>query len=189
MSFIILTLRALRIEIIMVILLSASPYLHANLSNTGSVYSMNIDVSGTVVANGTCTFDNNNALQVDFNEVKLVTTGPDKVRLEGEYLRPMVSQFSCTGDTNGLLQMMFSGSSSSYETVNGTQVLAVDKGIVGVELLVNGIAQDMGKWFNVDQTTPPTLDAKLIQLTEDNSQHVVSGDPFTASGTLLIAFN
>lgn len=164
-------------------------HVYAAPGNTGDVDSLQINISGTVVANGTCTFNQGGTLQVDFGEVKLKASGTSTVELAGSYLRPMVSDFFCDGDTAGLLQMKFTSSAGSYQTYQGVQVLATDKSVVGIELLVDGSPQNMGEWFTVDQVAGPALKAQLIQLSSTNSDNVVSGDLFTASGTLTLAFN
>jgi len=158
-------------------------------ADTGDVDTMDISISGTIVANGACTFNQGGTLQIDFGEVKLKPMGDNTVQLDGDYLKPLTTDFSCSGDSAGLLQMSFTSASGSYETFEGTEVLGADKGIVGIELLVNGTAQSMGTWFNVDSNNPPSLQAKLVQVSSTNSQNVVNGDVFTASGTLKLAFN
>ncbi|EOC1567567.1 MrfF [Cronobacter dublinensis] len=157
--------------------------------NTGDVYNANINISGVVTANGSCNFNEGDSLLVDFNEVKLLSTGDNTVELQGEYTKPVMSSFTCSGDSSGAMQMEFNSSSGSYETYNGTKVLSTDKGIVSVQLLVNGVAQSMGQWFSIDQKNPPTLQAKLVQTSTINTSNVISGDKFTASGTLVTAFN
>ncbi|WP_259567509.1 fimbrial protein [Enterobacter sichuanensis] len=158
-----------------------------SLANTGDQYTLNINISGTVVANGSCTFNQGGTLYVDFGDVKLKSTGTGTVQLDGDYTRPLTSDFHCMGDTAGLLQMEFTSASAAYEVYNGINVLGTDRGVVGIQLLVNGTPQTMGAWFSIDQASPPTLQAQLVQLT--TSSGVVSGDLFTASGTLTIAFN
>lgn len=158
-------------------------------ADTGSKYSLNVSISGTVVANGSCTFNQGGTLNVDFGSVKLQNTGSSTVQLQGDYQRKLTSDFFCTGDTAGLLQMQFTSASGSYETYNGKQVLATSKGIVAIQLLVNGAPQDMGEWFSVDQMSTQALQAQLVQVSTDNSSNVTSGDTFTASGTLTLAFN
>lgn len=168
-----------------------APVLNAQaaLGNAGDVDSMNINITGTVVANGSCTFNQGGTLQVDFGEVKLKGSGTNTVELAGDYSKSLVSDFFCDGDTAGLLQMKFTSTSGSYETYQGAQVLAADKNIVGIELLVNGAPQNMGEWFNVDQNAAPALKAQLVQLSTTNSESIVSGDVFSASGTLTLGFN
>lgn len=159
---------------------------HMAFANTAST---NVNISGLLVANGSCSFNEGGAIQVDFGSVLLQSTGATTVQLDGNYLQPLTSSFTCTGDTAGLLQMKFTSSTGSYETYSGSKVLGTDKGIVSVQLLVDGAVQDMGKWFNVDQAHPPVLQAKLVQTSTVNTAKVVSGDVFSASGTLIMAFN
>ncbi|EOI3503826.1 fimbrial protein [Cronobacter dublinensis] len=159
------------------------------LANSGDQSSMNINISGTITSNGSCKFDQSGAQQVDFGEVRLQATSATGVQLDGNYQKPIASSFTCSGDSAGLLQMKFISTSGSYATYQGTKVLGTDKGIVGIELIVNGSAQTMDSWFTIDQDSPPTLEAKLVQISTDNTQNVVSGDIFTASGSLVMAFN
>lgn len=158
-------------------------------ANQGDKYSLNINISGTLVANGSCTFNQGGTLNVDFGPVKLKNMGNNTVELEGNYQRPLTSDFTCSGDTAGLLQMQFTSASGSYQTYNGKQVLETSKGIVAIQLLVNGVAQSMGQWFNVDQASTQTLQAQLVQISTSNSNNVATGDTFSASGTLTMAFN
>lgn len=171
------------------LLLSASSLAQFAAADAGDKYSLNIDISGTVVANGSCTFNEGGALKVDFGEVKLKGTGSNTVELDGNYQRNLTSDFTCSGDTEGLLQMQLTSASGSYETYNGIKVLGTDKGIVGIQLLLNGAPQNMGQWFTVDKNAMPALQAQLVQISSVNSGNVVSGDTFTASGTLTLAFN
>lgn len=159
------------------------------LANSGDQSSMNINISGTITSNGSCKFDQSGAQQVDFGEVRLQATSATGVQLDGNYQKPIASSFTCSGDSAGLLQMKFISTSGSYATYQGTKVLGTDKGIVGIELIVNGSAQTMDSWFTINQDSPPTLEAKLVQISTDNTQNVVSGDVFTASGSLVMAFN
>ncbi len=159
---------------------------HSAFGNTASV---NVNISGQLVANGSCTFNEGGAIQVNFGTVKLQGTGATTVELEGNYIQPLTDTFTCTGDSGGLLQMKFTSATGSYETYSGIKVLGTDKGIVAIQLLVDGTAQEMGKWFDIDQAHPPVLQAQLVQISTDNKSNIVSGDVFTASGTLTMAFN
>lgn len=157
--------------------------------NTGDNDSMDINITGTVVANGSCTFNQGGTLNVDFGEVKLMSSGTNTVELSGDYRKSLVSDFFCDGDTDGLLQMKFTSTTGTYETYQGAQVLAADKAFIGIELLVNGAPQNMGEWFTIDQNAAPALKAQLVQLNTTTSESIVSGDVFSASGTLTMAFN
>lgn len=157
----------------------------------GSTGDLTINMSGTLVANSSCTFNEGDALQVDFGDVQLNGGANNTVEMDGEYSKSMPADFTCIGETGGLglLQMKFTSTSGSYETWQGTSVMAVDKGIVGIAMQVNGTAKNMDEWFDVDPDAMPVLTAKLVQLSTTNSQNVVSGDIFSASGTLTLAFN
>ncbi|MFA9594334.1 fimbrial protein [Citrobacter telavivensis] len=167
------------------------PPAQAAPGSTGDKYSLDINMYGTLMANSSCTFNEGGPLQVDFGDVQLKEGDNNTVEVDGEYSKPMPSDFTCIGETGGLglLQMKFTSTSGSYETWQGTAVMAVDKGIVGIEMQVNGTAQNMDEWFDVDPDAMPVLTAKLVQLSTTNSQNVVSGDKFNASGTLTLAFN
>ena len=157
--------------------------------NPGSTYSLNISIDGTITANGTCTFNQSGGLTVDFGEVRLQAGANNTVTMEGEYRKPLTSDFTCSGDSAGLLQMKLSSTGGGDKTYNGVQVLDTDKGIVGIELLVNGTPQSTGSWFTVDQQSLPALEAELVQTSTSNSSNVASGDTFTAAATLIMAFN
>ena len=163
----------------------------ADPGNAGSKFTLAINMSGTLVANSSCTFNEGGPLQVNFQDVKLKGGEGNTVLLDGEYIQPMPADFSCDGDPGGLglLQMKFTSTSGSYETWQGLSVMAVDKGIVAIEMLVNGTPKSMDEWFTVDPDAMPTLKAQLVQISTTNTQNVVSGDLFSASGTLMLAFN
>lgn len=158
-------------------------------ADTGSKYQLDMNITGTVVANGSCTFNQNGTLNVNFGSVLLKNTGNNTVQLDGDYMKPLTSEFYCTGDTKGLLQMRFTSASGTYITYNGNQVLATDKDIIAIELLKDGVPTNMGEWFDVDQNSQPKLQAQIVQISADNTSNVTSGTMFSASGTLTMAFN
>jgi len=159
------------------------------LANKGSTYSLNITIGGTITANGSCKFNQGGALTVDFGEVRLQGNADNSVTMTGVYRKPIVSDFTCSGDSGGLLKFKLSNTGGGEKTYNGVQVLDTDKGIVGIELLVNGVAQSTGSWFTVNQDSLPSLEAQLVQTSTSNSSNVVGGDTFTAAATLVMAFN
>jgi len=158
------------------------------MANTGSTYSLNIAIDGTIMVNGSCKFNQGGNLTVDFGEVQLQGSADNTVTMNGTYRKPIVSNFTCSGDSAGLLQMKLSNTGGE-KTYNGVQVLDTDKGIVGIELLVNGVAQSTGSWFTINPDSPPSLEAQLVQTSTTNSSNVVSGDTFTTTATLVMAFN
>lgn len=182
-------MKLLMIMCLVIVFNSNAAHAKTNLTASGAASSTNINISGVLVANGTCTFDQGGAQTIDFGKVLLISTGSNTVELTGDYQKTLSSNFTCSGDSEGLLQMKFTSSTGSYETYNNKKILGTDKGIVGIELLVDGTAQNMDEWFSVDKKSLPVLQAKLVQFSTANTNNVVSGDKFTASGTLVLAFN
>lgn len=155
-------------------------------ADTGDQAKMNINISGTVVANGSCTFNRGGTLAVDFGQVILQQISDSTYQLAGSYEKVLASDISCTGDTEGLLQLRFTSSTGDYSMLDDKKVMGVDKGPVGIELMVNDNAQSMDEWWSLDQDSPPVLKARLVKLNNDS---FTSGDTFSASGTLTMAFN
>lgn len=180
---------ALQQLLLTALLLLPNCIIKSAIADAGDEYSMIINITGTITSNGACTFNQGGALQVDFGKVRLKPTGASTLQLDGSYEQPIASSFTCSGDSAGLLQMKFISSSGSYADYNGTSVLATDKGLVAIQLMVNGTAKTMNQWFTVSPDSPPGLQAKLVQVSTQNTQNVVSGDIFTASGSLVMAFN
>lgn len=167
-----------------ILLLCAS--MTPGIAETGDQFKMNINISGTVVANGSCTFNQGGTLTVNFGQVIIQKSSDSTYQLEGTYDQVLASDISCTGDTAGLLQLRFTSATGNYTTVANKKIMGVDKGPVGIELLVNDNVQSMDEWWDLDQDSPPVLKARLVKLNDDT---FTSGDTFSASGTLTMAFN
>ncbi|QPJ99572.1 type 1 fimbrial protein [Enterobacter mori] len=152
---------------------------------------MDIDISGTVVATGSCSFNQGGSVGVDFGSVKYSTFSGNT--LQGEYTQPLPSSLNCTGDTDGNVQMKLDSAGGSYHVWNEHTILPVLTGkgsesiSLGIGLQVNGAEVDCGKWFSIDLDAPPDLMVSLIQYGDGSD--FVDGDTFTASGTLTVAFN
>lgn len=165
---------------------------HANPRDAGDQYTMNINITGNVVVNGSCTFNQSGTVGVGFGDVKYSTLN-GKNTLVGTYIQPLASSMTCSGNTEGKTQMKFDstiGSTVNYQGLSLLPVMNADSSqsrSLGIRLQVNDIPQDTGKWFDVDMTKPPVLKAELIQ-TGDGSDFV-SGSTFTANATLTMAFN
>lgn len=161
----------------------------ASQANKGDTYSLNINIDGTLVANGSCQFSQGDSLTVAFGDVKLLPEGTDTFTLDGDYRKPIASGYTCTGDTAGLLQMELISTTDSYVTYSGIKMIKTGKGLLGIELFVNGVAQSMATWFTVDQSNPPSLEAQLVQISTTSDKPVTNGDTFTAAATLKLSFN
>lgn len=162
---------------------------NAKPRTAGEQIKMNINISGTVVATGHCEFNNQGTLTVDFGEVRYSTTGNS---LFGTYLRPLVSDMTCTGDTQGSATMTLSSPEGSTIQYNGHKVLNVAAGAtktsgLGIALLVNGQMQDVDTAFAWKMANPPTLSAQLVQA--DTGKLLISGDKIISAATLTMAFD
>ncbi|TNV22517.1 fimbrial protein [Buttiauxella sp. B2] len=158
--------------------------------NPGEEFTMDIALSGTVVATGKCTFNQDGTVAINFGDVRYSTLSGAPVLMGGPYSQPMVSAMTCTGDTVGA-KMKLDGTSVSF---SGASLLAVtdDKGGTlgkefAIRLMVNGKAQNINEWFNVDTATPPSLVSELVQT--GSGSGFVSGATFSSSATLTMAFN
>lgn len=146
---------------------------------------VNISITGNVVSNALCTFGSNE-MTVDFGPIHLNRTGADTFQMDGSYIKSLASDFVCTGDTSGLNIELQAGS-EGYTTYESRKVLATEKGIVGIELLVDGAPVNAGESIAFDALTPPTLQAQLVQV-GSTSENLTSGETFSTAASLIMSF-
>lgn len=161
------------------------------LGDSGDQFTMNIHISGTVVANGTCTFVEKGTVAVDFGDVEY-SSGGDNV-LEGSYVKNLESGMDCSGDVDGKAQMKLDTTTGTDITYNNQKLLPVTYSdgskstSLGIRLLADGAVKNVGEWFDVDLTSPPKLEAELVQT--GDGKDFTSGREFSESATLVMAFN
>lgn len=161
-------------------------------SNTGDRFTMKINITGTVVVTGSCTFNQGGTLTIDFGTVQYETVaGSNTLKDAGR--QALASSMTCTGNTEGSAIMTLMSGSSSVD-FQGNKLLPVNYDNGGVQskdlairLLVNSRVQDVNTAFAVDMNTPPVLEAELVQT--GNGSSFVSGASFSANATLIMAFN
>lgn len=151
--------------------------------------SLNINISGTVVANGSCTFIKKTNT-VDFSEVDFEQVDGGTV-LSGSYRKTVPSTMSCTGDTGGKAQMTFStvGGTLDYDGHKLLPVSINDSNLgqeLGIRLLVNGLVQDVNAPFAVDMLMQPAIQAELVLVGKGDG--LISGAKISASATLIMEF-
>ncbi|MCG3100570.1 MrfF [Enterobacter sp. DRP3] len=158
----------------------------------GDQYTMQINVSGTVVANGSCHFATTSGNDVNYGDVGYSTLNGTTV-LEGSFKKTLANQLQCSGDTAGHPQLKLDTNDGNSLAYQGTALLPVKTSSgaqmtsLGIRLLVNDKPQDVGEWFDIQVTSPPTLAAELVQT--GDGKDFVNGDQFTANATLTMAFN
>lgn len=174
-------------------LLFSAPTMAFSGRDAGDQFKMNINISGTVVATGTCTFDNSVLGEIDFGNVTYSTDIGFK--LIGEYRQKLNSAMTCSGDTVGTTTMTFTDQLGNAVDFNGHKLLSISNanhgGILqnlGIEFLANGEIQDVGTAFTVDLSNPPQLEANLVQIGSSADAAIVEGNTILASAVLTMEF-
>ncbi|EQB4817741.1 TPA: hypothetical protein ACPYV0_004433 [Citrobacter amalonaticus] len=150
---------------------------------------MDIRISGTVVANGSCSFGQEQST-IDFKEVNFAIVN-GVMALTTPYREPLPAAMTCSGDSAGA-QMTFSSSAGAAVDYEGHKLLPVSindsnaGSELGIRLLVNGEIQDLNAPFAVDVQTQPTIEAELVLV--GNGDGLISGARISASATLLMEF-
>lgn len=158
--------------------------------DAGDQVRMKINITGSIIATGKCTFNQGGVLSVDFGDIRFSTTGNE---LASTYLKPLISDMTCSGDTGGTATMALSSKEGDWQDYNGHKLLnvGIEGGTatsgLGIMLKVDGQTQDVNTPFAVDVDRFPTLEAELLQT--DVSQILVSGNKITSSATLTMAFD
>lgn len=161
------------------------------LRDAGDQFTMNIHISGTVVANGSCTFTQKGPVAVEFGDVEYTTAGGNL--LNGTYVKSLESGMDCSGDVEGKAQMKLDTTTGTDITYNSQKLLPVTYSdgsastSLGIRLLADGVVKNAGEWFDVDLTSPPRLEAELVQT--GDGKEFTSGREFSESATLVMAFN
>lgn len=176
--------------VFLILLLFVAGTTHAARRDAGDQYEMKINISGSIVVSGKCTFNQGGELLVDFDEIRFSSTSNELGRT---YIEPLVSDMTCSGDTAGTATMMLSSKDGSAQDYNGNKLLhvGIEGGVattgLGIALKVNGQIQDVNTPFAVDVGQFPTLEAQLIQT--DVGKKLNSGNRITSSATLLMSFD
>ncbi|MCW4783050.1 fimbrial protein [Enterobacter chuandaensis] len=152
---------------------------------------LNINISGTVVANGSCTFNKGVSTTVEFAEVNFNAVDNGAV-LTNNYRKSIPALMSCSGDSVGNAQMTLSSVGDNIINYEGNKLLSVrinnsNPGKeLAIRLLVNGQPQDVNTPFAVDMLLQPALQAELVQV--GSGEGLISGATINASATLIMEF-
>ncbi|WP_409326529.1 fimbrial protein [Serratia quinivorans] len=138
---------------------------------------VNVKFSGTVVANGSCTFTNTAPVAVEFGDV-IINDIKDSA-----YKQSLPYTLVCKGDPGGkAIQMKLSGTAADFD---GTLLKTDAKGL-GISLQQGTTAIKPNTWFDIDPATPPTFNAVLVK---DKDASFENGQAFNGSATLIVGFN
>lgn len=191
MSGLLMRLCIAGLSTVMALMLSITPARAVNGRTAGDQFKMNINISGTVVVTGSCTFNTASQSVESVNFGNITYSSTNGFALNGEYRQPLNSEMTCTGDTDGSAVMTFASSSGAAIDFNGKKLLPVmlngaSSNNLGIQLLVNGVVQDVGMAFDVDMATPPTIEAELVQI--GSSDTVSDSAILSSAASLTMAF-
>lgn len=179
-----------------ILVLAATPAWAATRDAEEDVRPLTINITGKVVATGTCLFVDSEQ-NINFGNVQFSSTlKPSSNVLFGTYRKALKSSMNCSGDTAGSAQMKLEPSDGQSFTYEGTKVIqtaidtnpAAENSGLYVQLLLDGNPQDVGEWFNVSTLDLPKLEVELVHMPGSNDVWV-SGSNISASATLVMAFN
>ncbi|NTX79559.1 hypothetical protein FCL49_11680 [Serratia proteamaculans] len=138
---------------------------------------VNVKISGTVVANGSCTFTNSAPVAVEFGDV-IINDIKDSA-----YKQSLPYTLVCKGDPGGkAIQMKLSGTAADFD---GTLLKTDAKGL-GISLQQGSTAIKPNTWFDIDPAAPPKFAAVLVK---QKDASFVNGQAFNGSATLIVGFN
>lgn len=162
---------------------------------TGDENQLKINISGTVVATGSCLFLTPQPGDVSFGDVRYSSVAGVN-NLTGSYIRPLDGRVACKGDTAGGTHFRFESRSGTPVSDGSHKLLPVSVGSgtnppnvnLGIRLLVNGKVQDVDTDFSVDIKNQPTLEVELVQLNPDDNTWT-NGQSITSHAILTLSFD
>ncbi len=169
----------------------------AALRKVGDEGRLKINISGTVVATGKCTFRNRVSPDINFGDIRFSSVSGVN-NISGSYVRPLDTDMTCTGDTAGGTRFRFDSKQGAEVSDGSHKLLPVRVGGVaatnpnlGIRLLVNGKPQDINTDFYVDLVNVqnlPKLEVELVQLHPDDNTWV-NGQSISSSAVLTMSFD
>ncbi|WPU21982.1 fimbrial protein [Cedecea neteri] len=136
-----------------------------------------VNISGTVVANGSCSFSGGNPITVEFGDVYISDIA------EGKYRQKINYTVSCKGDAGGkAIQLQLSGDGADFD---GKLLKTNAKGL-GIKLLWNQGQIAPATWYDLNPSTPPILEGVLVRA---KGAEFANGQEFSAAATLKVAYN
>ncbi|ENZ0349414.1 fimbrial protein [Morganella morganii] len=153
---------------------------------------MKINISGSVIASGSCTFKDSSPQVIEFGDIRYSSVSGVN-NLSGSYKQPISSEMTCSGDTAGNTRFRLESRHGTPVSDGSHQLLPVYIGTgrtpnLGIRLLVNGKPQDVNTDFAMDIQHLPVLEAELIQLHPDDNTWM-NGQSIYSHAALIMSFN
>lgn len=175
-------------------LLSAavSPAAFSAPRKAGDESRMKINISGSVIATGRCTFKDSSPQVIEFGDIRYSSVSGVN-NLSGSYKQPISSEMTCSGDTAGNTLFRLESKNGAPVTDGNYQLLPVNIGNdrnpnLGIRFLVNGKPQNVNTDFAMDIQHLPVLETELIQLHPDDNTWQ-NGQSIYSHATLIMSFN
>ncbi|MGJ7065277.1 fimbrial protein [Morganella morganii] len=175
-------------------LLSAavSPAAFSAPRKAGDESRMKINISGSVIATGRCTFKDSSPQVIEFGDIRYSSVSGVN-NLSGSYKQPISSEMSCSGDIAGNTLFRLESKNGAPVTDGNYQLLPVNIGNdrnpnLGIRFLVNGKPQNVNTDFAMDIQHLPVLETELIQLHPDDNTWQ-NGQSIYSHATLIMSFN
>ncbi|HEM8838474.1 TPA: fimbrial protein [Klebsiella aerogenes] len=155
-------------------LLISVPLAQAATRDTSNV---NINISGTIVANASCNILASRPISVEFGDVYINDIDA------GGYRKSIDYDVVCSGDAQGkTIQLRFVGGGASFDG----SLLKTDAPGLGIKILRNGAQMTLNQWYDLDWTSPPTLEGVVVK---QSGASLNNGQEFSASGSLVVGYN
>lgn len=136
---------------------------------------LTVNITGTVLVEPSCTINNNQTIEVEFNEV--MTTRIDGVN----YKQPINYVLSCDTSYSSSFKMSIQGGVAGF----GTGILATNEtNDLGIELYSGTQKVNVNSWINFNYSNKPTLYAVPVK----RGGATLTGGDFSAAATMLIAY-
>lgn len=142
---------------------------------------LNLEFKGTLVEPPPCSLDDSGTILVEFGDHLAVNRVAS-----GLYRRPVPITLACEHDDSGLawqLTLSVTGTPALFDADNAA-VLTPEQSSLGVKLYIDNQPFELNKSVKINSTTPPSLEAVLIQA--DGTE--LAEGPFTAQATLRAAY-
>lgn len=138
---------------------------------------INVKISGTVVANGSCTFTGTGPVVVEFGDVFI-----NEIK-DSAYKQNLPYTLVCKGDPGGkAMQIKLSGIAADFDG----SLLKTDAKGLGLSLQKDDKVMALNQWVDIDPAAPPTFAAVLVKRKNTNFHN---GQAFNGSATLIVGFN
>lgn len=172
-------------------LIILSIFKNASPAYAAEVSSVDLNITGTIVANTTCTFSAGDSVEVKFGNVEFESVG-DRKLIKGDYRQTLNANMTCKDYAGQALQMTLKSVDGNIIQYQGHSILpaTVNNKSAGddlaIRLLVDDQVKDFNSSFAVDVEAQPNIEVELVQTGDGAS--FFNGANITAGAVLLLEF-